>query len=245
MGIRQRTGQDVAAGPGGVSRQRQASAAWPCHRPGRARRSRARAGTRPTARGCPRSRSCPGHTGPDGGLRAAGPWPDRWPPAPARSKPSPVGPRRLLPAGRHAAGQPARGELGGGRKRGAIQPRDRPQHGVFHLTGHHGVKLAQPRPLAVPARPYADRIAQVMQLNPATTGTGPHVGQGAAQLGVPHQRRQILDDNRHAHMIDRAVGRHLDRAVGHGVPAEQPHITGAGQIHCLIQADIHGRHGLT
>jgi hypothetical protein len=73
---------------------------------------------------------------------------------------------------------------------------------------------------------------------------GPHIGQRTAKFGVPHQRRQILDGHGHAHVVDRAIGRHLDRAVGHRVPAEQPHITGAGQLGGLIQADTRDGHGL-
>jgi hypothetical protein len=29
------------------------------------------------------------------------------------------------------------------------------------------------------------------------------------------------------------------------VPAKQPHITGARQVHGLVKADTHGGHGLT
>ena len=93
-------------------------------------------------------------------------------------------------------------------------------------------------------RPDEDGLAQVVQLDPAVPGPGPHVGQGAAELGVPHQRRQVVDDHGHAHVVDRAVGGHLDRTVGHGAPAEQPHITGAGQIQGLIQGDARGGHAL-
>jgi len=84
-----------------------------------------------------------------------------------------------------------------------------------------------------------------MQLDPAMTGSGPYVGQGAAKLGMPHQRRQVLDGHRQAHVVDRAIGCDLDRAVGRRVPAKQPHVTSAGQIHGLIQGDPRVGHGLT
>jgi len=61
---------------------------------------------------------------------------------------------------------------------------------------------------------------------------------------MPHQRRQVVDDHRHADVVDRAVGRHPDRPVGDLVAAEQPHITHAGQIHGLIERDARGGHGL-
>ena len=156
-----------------------------------------------------------------------------------------IGAAVLVPAGRDAGEQPPRGERGRGRKRSAIQPRDRLQHGVFHLAGDHGVQLAQPRPLTVPSSPDDDRLAQVMQLDPAVAGPGPHIRQGAAKLGMPHQRGQVLDGDCHADVVDRAVGRDLDRPVGHLVAAKQPHVTGARQIHGLIEANARGGHVLT
>ena len=189
----------------------------------------------------------PGSYHPAGARPAAGPWPGRSRPAPAHSKPSPDRPRE--PAGghpasrasrqerRHPSAQPARGELGGGGEGGAVQPRDRAQHGLFHLPGDRRIQLAQPGPLTVPAGPDQNRLPQVMQLDTAMPGPGPHVRQGAAELGVPHQRRQVLDGHRHAHVVDRAVGRHLDRAVCHGMPPEQPDVPGARQVHRLVQGD--------
>jgi hypothetical protein len=111
--------------------------------------------------------------------------------------------------------------------------------------GHLAIELAQPRPLTVPGGPDDGRVAQVMQLHPPVAGARPHIRQGPAKLGVPPQRRQVIDDDRHAHMIDRAVGCHLDRQVGYRAPAEQPHITRARQIHGLIKGDAHSGHDLT
>ena len=119
------------------------------------------------------------------------------------------------------------------------------RHRLLHLPGHRRIQLAQPGPLTVPSGPDQNRLAQVMQLGTAMAGAGPHVRQRAAELGVPHQRRQVLDGHRHADVVHRAVGRHLDRAVCHGMPPEQPNIPGARQVHRLVQGDARRRHGLT
>jgi hypothetical protein len=67
---------------------------------------------------------------------------------------------------------------------------------------------------------------------------------GPAELGVPHQRRQVVDDHRHAYVVDRAVGRYPDRPVGHRVSAEQPHVTGAGEVKGLLEINARDGHGL-
>ena len=54
---------------------------------------------------------------------------------------------------------------------------------------------------------------------------------------MPHQRRQVVEDDGHADVVDRAVGRHPDRAVRDARAAEQPQVTGAGQLGGGAQAD--------
>ena len=113
-------------------------------------------------------------------------------------------PRR---AAGHPAAQPPAGQPGGGRERRAVQAGDGAQQRVLHLAGRPWlVELAQPGLLAVPPAPGEHGVAQVVQLHAAVVGAGPHVGQRAAQLGVPHQRRQVLEHDRHADVVDRAVG---------------------------------------
>ena len=107
------------------------------------------------------------------------------------SRPAPT--TRQLPAG---AAQPPPAQLRGRRERRAVQARDRAQHGVVHVAGGRRVELPQPRALPVPGRPDRDRGAQVVQLHAALVLAGPHVGQRPAQLGVPHQRRQVVERSR-------------------------------------------------
>src|SRR6266545_1325416 len=85
-------------------------------------------------------------------------------------------------------------------------------------------------------RKVADRAIQVTTNSPVN-----HVGMSVviddlpplmwhAELGVPHQRRQVVDDDGHAHVVDRAVRRHLDGPVGDLPAAEQPYVAGTGQV---------------
>src|SRR5690606_19639982 len=105
------------------------------------------------------------------------------------------------------------------------------------------VELAQPGALPVPGGPDDHRVAQVVQLDPAVVVAGPHVRQRPAELGVPHQRRQVVQHDGHADVVDRAVGRPLDGAVGDRAPAEQPYVAGPGEIDGLVQTDAHFGHG--
>ena len=146
------------------------------------------------------------------------------------------------PAGGQPPAQPPGGDPGRGRKRRAVQPRDGAQQRVFHRAAGRRFQLAQPGPLTVPGGPQRDRRAQVMHLRTAMAAARPQVGQRPAQLGMPHQRGQVIQDHGHADVVDRAVCRQLDSPVGRGMPAEQPYVTGAGQVQGLIQADAHARH---
>ena len=69
-----------------------------------------------------------------------------------------------------------------------------------------------------------------MQLRAAVVGAGPHVEQPAAELGVPHQRRQIVEDDRHSDVVDGGVGDGTDSVVCGRPAPEQPQVAGAGQV---------------
>jgi hypothetical protein len=149
--------------------------------------------------------------------------------------------QRRLPPG--PPSQPPPGERGGRRERGAVHPRHDPQRGILHGTVGWWLELAQPAALPVPVRPGSHRLAQVVQLRAALVPARPRVGQRATELGVPHQRRQVLDGQRHAHVVDRAVRRHPDRVVGQAAAPEQPQVAGAGEVDGLVQRHDPDRHG--
>jgi hypothetical protein len=72
------------------------------------------------------------------------------------------------------------------------------------------VQLAQPRALAVAVHPLLDRLPRVVQLDAAVVAPGPHVDQAVAELGVPHQWRQVVDHDTHPDVVDRTVGERAD-----------------------------------
>ena len=209
---------------------------------GPGRRSPRRAGLPRTGGGRPRSRTGQGHTSSPaaGRQQAHGLVGDRHDLGAVGGLQGGVA--TASPGRRQPPAQPPGGDPGRGRKRRAVQPRDGAQQRVFHRPVGRRFQLAQPGPLAVPGGPQRDGRAQVMQLRAAVAAARPQVGQRPAQLGMPHQRRQIIQDHRHADVVDRAVGGQLDSPVGRVMPAEQPYVTGAGQVHGLIQADAHTRH---
>jgi hypothetical protein len=61
-------------------------------------------------------------------------------------------------------------------------------------------------------------------------GAGPHVEQAPTELGVPHQRRQVFEDDRHAHVVDRCIGDDADGMVRGRPATKQPQVAGAGQL---------------
>ena len=67
--------------------------------------------------------------------------------------------------------------------------------------------------------------------------------QAHAELGVPHQGWEVVEDDRHADVVDRGVGQHPDGVVGRRASAEQPQVAGAGEVDRLVQGQI--RHGRT
>jgi hypothetical protein len=77
-----------------------------------------------------------------------------------------------------------------------------------------------------------------VQPDPALVLPGTPVGQRAAQLGVPEQRRQVLSDDGHPDVVDRGLGERPDRPVGHRAAAEDPPVTGAREVDCLGQARL-------
>ena len=52
------------------------------------------------------------------------------------------------------------------------------------------------------------------ELGAAMPGAGPHVGKRLAELRVPHQRGQVLEDDCDPHVVDRRVGEGPDHHVG-------------------------------
>src|SRR3954447_3640265 len=135
---------------------------------------------------------------------------------------------------RDPTAHPSRSEPRSGRERRAVEPRDSPQYGVLHRASDLVVELAQPHALTVLARPHEHCVAQVMQLHAAMMRARPHVRQRTPELRVPHQRRQILDDDRHPDVVDRAVRRQLDGAIGRTLPAEKPNVTCSCQFRSVI-----------
>src|SRR6185312_4817922 len=61
--------------------------------------------------------------------------------------------------------------------------------------------------------------------------------QAAPQLGVPHQRREVVERHRHADVVDRRVREPADGPVGAARPAEHPDVARAGQLDRTIQRD--------
>jgi hypothetical protein len=92
------------------------------------------------------------------------------------------------------------------------------------LAAELALEVPCPRPLAVALGPDADGVREQVQLDAALALPCPHVGQRAPELGVPQQRRQVVERDDHPDVVDRAVGHRLDRAVGERAAAEQPHV---------------------
>ena len=47
---------------------------------------------------------------------------------------------------------------------------------------------------------------------------------------MPHQRRHVVEDDRHPDVVDRRVGEQPDRVVGDRVAAEDPDVAGPGDL---------------
>jgi hypothetical protein len=74
-----------------------------------------------------------------------------------------------------------------------------------------------------------------VQLHPALVLARPQIRKRPAQLGVPHQRRQVVDHDGHADVVDGAVGGDLDRAVSGLAAPEEPDVARAGQLERLVE----------
>ncbi|GAA3632178.1 hypothetical protein GCM10022223_57890 [Kineosporia mesophila] len=74
-----------------------------------------------------------------------------------------------------------------------------------------------------------------MQLGPAAVLADPDVGERPAELGMPHERGQVIEDNGHTDVVDRRIGDGLDRPVGAAAPPEEPDVAGSGQLGGLGQ----------
>jgi uridine kinase len=101
------------------------------------------------------------------------------------------------------------------------------QRCVLHLGRRLDVDLPEPRLLAVAVRPHADRPFEVVELGAAFTFAGPHVGHARPELGVPDQRRQVVDRQHDTDVVDRAVGEQPDGTVGDGSAPKEPDVAGA------------------
>ena len=119
-----------------------------------------------------------------------------------------------MPAQRDPPGDPPPGQPRGGRERRAVEPGDRAQQRVLHRPGHGSVELPEPGALPVPGGPDGHRRLQVVQLHAAVVVAGPQVRQRPAELGVPHQRGQVVQRDGHPDVVDRRVGGQPDRPVG-------------------------------
>jgi hypothetical protein len=82
-----------------------------------------------------------------------------------------------------------------------------------------------------------------VQLDAALVLAGPHVGQRAAELGVPQQRRQVVERDHHADVVDRGVGHRADREVRERDAAEDPHVAGRRDADRLLQGHLRCGHG--
>ncbi len=159
--------------------------------------------------------------------------------------------RALEPTGRYGrpatarepAREPSPREFRRRRERCAVEPRDRAQQLVLLVRGDRHRDLPQPAALAVTRGPHLHRTAQVVQLHAALVPPGPHVRETASELGVPHQRRQVLERDRHPHVVHRCVGQRLDCSVGRGGAAEDPQVPRAGRRHGLVEGETRTRTG--
>ena len=92
------------------------------------------------------------------------------------------------------------------------------------------VELADERPLGVLAGPHPVGLVEAVELGAAVVVAGPHVLDALAGLGVPQQRRQVVEGDDHGDVVDRGVGGDADRPVGDRPPAEQPDVAGRGVL---------------
>jgi hypothetical protein len=138
-----------------------------------------------------------------------------------------------------AARQPLAGEAGRGREGATVEALDDLHQAVLVRALDLALEPPGPRPLAVALAPDAHRVGEQVQLHAALALAGPDVRQGAAELRVPEQRRQVVQGDHHPDVVDRAVGDRLDRAVGERAPAEEPDVAGRGLRHGRLEGQDH------
>ena len=114
----------------------------------------------------------------------------------------------------HPTFDPARRECLGSWKGPSVEFVDRVEDRIFHLRGHVDIDLTRPRLLAIPMVPLAGSIRESVELRASVGDACPHVRDCPTELSVPQQRRQVVEGNDHADMIDGAVGRCPDCTVG-------------------------------
>jgi hypothetical protein len=105
------------------------------------------------------------------------------------------------------------------------------------------LEVAHPGLLPVALIPRAHRVGEQVQLHSSLALSGPHVGQRAAELGVPEQRRQVVDRHRHPDVIDGGVRERLDGAVGERAAAKQPDVARPGGGEGVLEAEADVGHG--
>ena len=106
---------------------------------------------------------------------------------------------------------------------------------VVALDG--SLQVPHPGALPVALSPGRHGFAQPMELNAALELAGPDVPQGATQLGVPQERRKVVDRDRHADVVDRAVRDRADRDVGERPAPEQPDVARRGGRNRVVESE--------
>ena len=96
---------------------------------------------------------------------------------------------------------------------------------VLVMALDRSLELPHPGSLLVALLPRAHRIGEQVELYTALVLAGPDVRQRPTQLGVPQERREIVDRHHHAHVVHGRVGGRADYAVGERAAAEQPDVS--------------------
>ena len=151
--------------------------------------------------------------------------------------------QRLLRAPAHAARGPLAREPQRGREGAPVVALDDLHQPVLVLALDGPLELADPSALAVAVLPRRHGVGELVQLHPALVLAGPHVGQRAPQLRVPQQRRQVVERDDHADVVDGRVGDRADGEVGEGDAAEDPHVAGRRDADGLVQGHLRAGHG--
>ena len=136
-----------------------------------------------------------------------------------------------------APGHPTSHQPHRGRKRAPVKPLDDLHQAILLPAIDLPVELTHPGSLAIALPPRRHGVGQQVKLHAAVALTRPHIGQRPSQLRVPQQRRQVIDRDRHADMVDRAVGCGPDRQVGERLAAKQPDVAGRRGLDRVLERD--------